>query len=101
MGLEIILQDERGHVLESLEDPKNVLHRVLQPYQGRDSVLAEIDWYGDTVFNRIQIPRFLTAWHEMAKTSANPEEAKLIDQISALAERCEDGVHLYLKFIGD
>ena len=29
------------------------------------------------------------------------QEKKLIDEIKALAERCEDGVHLYLRFIGD
>jgi hypothetical protein len=63
-----------------------------------DPLLSEIDWYGDTTFNRLQMPRFLLGWAELAKQGKSPEEVELIKQ---LAERCQGGVHLYLKFIGD
>jgi len=101
MGFAIALQDERGERLEVTTDPKNHLHRLLRPYQGSDSVLGEIDWYGDTVFNRIQIRRFLLAWKELLQHAQSQEEAKIVEGVRFLAERCEADVHLYLKFIGD
>ena len=101
MGFAIALQDERGERLEVTTDPKNHLHRLLRPYQGSDSVLGEIDWYGDTVFNRLQMSKFLPAWKELLEQVQTQEEKKIVEEIRALAERCESDVHLYLKFIGD
>lgn len=37
----------------------------------------------------------------VVKHSKSPEEAKLVADVKELAQRCEGGVHLYLKFIGD
>jgi hypothetical protein len=101
MGLAVALENERGEQLDSVTDPKNHLHRLLGPHQGDGSLLGQIDWYGDTTFNRVQMPLFLSAWRELAQRAESPEETQLVDDIRALAERCEDGVHLYLKFIGD
>jgi hypothetical protein len=101
MGLVITLQDERGTPEEKICDTQNLLHRLLTPYQGTESSLAEIDWYGNTIFNRIQMPRFLSAWRTLAQEAQTPDEAKLVREIRELAERCESEVHLYLKFIGD
>jgi len=56
---------------------------------------------GDTTFNRLQMPRFLSQWDVLAKNSQSPEEAKIVSEVKELAERCEGGVHLYLKFVGD
>jgi hypothetical protein len=101
MGLVITLQDERGARQETIRDTQNLLHRLLTPYQGRESVLAEIDWYGNTIFNRVQMPRFMSAWGALAEQAQTPDETKLVGEIRELAERCESDVHLYLKFIGD
>jgi len=101
MGFDIHLETERGEVRATVEDPKNLLHRVLERSVREEPLLAEIDWYGDTVFNRLQMPRFLSQWRVLAKNCKSPEEAKLVDEVTALAEQCEGGVHLYLEFIGD
>ena len=101
MGLEIALEDERGRKLDCVGDPKNFLHRLLEPYQGKDSVLAEIDWYGDTTFNHLQIARFLSSWEAIIQAAKTPEEIQLLEMIKMLADQCESGIHLYLKFIGD
>lgn len=101
MGLAIRLQNERGEPLESIFDPKNLLHHLLEPHQGDGSLLGQIDWYGDTVFNRIQMPLFLTEWRELARNAQTVEAGELVDGIRILAERCEESVHFYLKFIGD
>jgi hypothetical protein len=62
MGFDIELQSERGETLQAVSDPKNLLDRLMEAYTGDDPLLGEIDWYGDPVFNRLQIPRFMSAW---------------------------------------
>ena len=101
MGFDINLEKEHGEVLATVADPKNLLHRPLKRSQTVEPLLAEIDWNGDTTFNRLQMPRFLSEWAELARQSKSPEEARLVDEVKRLAERCEGGVHLYLKFVGD
>ncbi|MGC0778031.1 MAG: hypothetical protein WCD68_12560 [Candidatus Acidiferrum sp.] len=87
--------------MATVGDPKNHLHRVLERSYDADPLLAEIDWNGNTTFNRLQIPRFLSEWAELAKQSSSPEEANIVNEVKELAVRCGGEVHLYLKFIGD
>ena len=101
MGFDINLEKEDGEVLATVEDPKNLLHRLLERSQAAEPLLAEIDWNGDTIFNRLQMSRFLSEWETLAKHSKSVEETKVVDDVKTLAERCAGGVHLYLKFIGD
>jgi hypothetical protein len=101
MGLKITLEDEFGVPLETVFDPTNLLHRLLRPYQGHESLLGQIDWYGNTVFNRIQMPLFLSAWRTLTQEARTAAELALLDQVMLLAKRCEDEVHIYIKFIGD
>ena len=102
MGLGIELQDERGETLQYLTDSQNQLGRLL-PQNGDDSypMLASIDFYGDTVFNRIQMERFLREWRAMSTKAQSADERTVVAAIESMAVRCNDGVHLYLKFIGD
>jgi hypothetical protein len=101
LAIEAALQNERGEVLAILHDSGNLMPRLLERSLTDEPFLAQIDWYGDTVFNRMQMPRFLSAWSVLAEKVQTPEEAKLVAEVKELAERCEGGVHLYLKFIGD
>src|SRR5882672_9263198 len=101
MGFDINLEKERGEVLATVGDPTNLLHRLLERSLVDEPLLAEIDWNGNTTFNRLQMPRFLSEWETLAKHSKSAEETKVVDEVKTLAERCAGGVHLYLKFIGD
>jgi hypothetical protein len=101
MGLNIELQTESGEMIETVVDYKNVLHRLLPPYGTASCVLSGIDWYGNTVFNRLQVKQFLDEWEELFRKTSDMEEHLLLDGIKRLALRCQDDVHLYLKFIGD
>lgn len=76
------------------------LLRELLP-AGDCSLLSGIDFYGDTVFNRIQMNDLLP---ELTKLKANKLTSAQIAHVSAieqLALKCKQEVHLYLKFIGD
>ena len=102
MGLGIALQDEFGCELDMVADPKNYLGKLLPEYG--DSVfpmLASIDFYGDTTFNRMQMERFLAEWSEVIAKAQSPEERELLSRVEGMAKRARDEVHLYLKFIGD
>jgi hypothetical protein len=102
MGLGISLQDELGTELDTVIDPKNLLGKLL-PEQDDPAhpMLGSIDFYGDTVFNRMQMGRFLAEWADIAAKAGTLEEKTLVTTVGELARRCQDGVHLYLKFIGD
>ncbi|RXH55047.1 hypothetical protein GRAN_4151 [Granulicella sibirica] len=64
-------------------------------------MLASVDRYGDTVFNRVQIRQFIVEWSELARNNSMEGEQKIANEILALAELVRDSVHLYLVFIGD
>lgn len=102
MGLGIDLQDERGVVLASFIDGQNLLSRLLPEFDDETyPMLSSIDPYGNTVFNCLQIRRFLAEWSRVTVKARTAEEQTLMDGIEKLARRCRDEVHLYLKFIGD
>ena len=101
MGLNIVLTDCNGEFVERIDDPKNVLHRLLPPAdEASESVLAKIDWYGHTYFNHLQIRRFLREWDQLEQRVQSPEEKALIAGVRQLALRCQKDRTL-LRLIGD
>jgi hypothetical protein len=102
MGLCIALENEAGEALQSVVDPKNLLHKLLPPNEDQSNpMLASIDCYGNTVFNRVQMNRFIAEWNELAQRTHGDDEEALIAAVKQLALRCQEGVHLYIRFIGD
>jgi len=102
MGIEVVVEDERGTKVASLEDPTNMLHRVL-PRSDDTSFqhLNRIDWYGDTTFNRAQVSDVRHELKRLARAGRAAEEMDLIRRLDALAKKAEAEPHLYLKFYGD
>lgn len=67
--MNVVLTDCNGELIESINDPKNFLHKLLPPAdEASDSVLAKIDWYGDTHFNYLPIKLFLEEWDRFGAT---------------------------------
>jgi hypothetical protein len=64
-------------------------------------MLASIDRYGDTTFNRMQIEPFLAEWETLFDKAATPEEQSLLEAIKKLSLKSRDDVHQYVVFIGD
>ena len=102
MGIMILLTTERGEILEDARDPTNHLHRVL-PGDGESGylLLHFIDWYGDTIFNRLQMPQFMVEWAKLERVAQAEGAGDLHSKVASMAERCAAEVHLYLKFQGD
>jgi hypothetical protein len=102
MGITTALETEDGKQLGSVEDPTNVLHRVL-PEAGdpKYQCLSHIDWYGDTIFNYLQAPQLLADWETLNVKDRDPETERVLDGIRKLVERLREERHIYLKFYGD
>ena len=102
MGMSIALEGERGNVVAVVLDPRNVVQTLLLPYDPEQfPLLSYIDPYGETIFNNPQMEPFLEQWRRGQAKAGTPEEKEIADQVLRLAERCRDGVHLYLRFSGD
>jgi hypothetical protein len=49
-------------------------------------MLASIDRYGDTTFNRMQIDRFQIEWDALFSKVTDPAEQSLLQAVKGLAE---------------
>jgi hypothetical protein len=102
VGLCVALQRETGEQIELVADEKNILPSLLESLdESAFPMLAYIDRYGDTIFNRLQLGRFLAEWRMLFSLTTSAEERALLDAIRRLAENAAGGVHLYVAFIGD
>lgn len=100
MGIDVTVTDEDGRVLHTVLDPRNVLRTIVRDADAGTSCLKFIDPYGDTTFNRSQVVQLLEEMREH-RERASAEQAALLTQVEALAERALAEPHLYLKFVGD
>ena len=102
MPISVVLTDEDGEEIERLDDATNLLHRLLPSGDDRSyQYLRFIDWYGDTVFNQLQMEPFLDEWGRLEAVARVTEEKEFLSRISDLARQCQREQHLYLKFHGD
>jgi hypothetical protein len=102
MGMSISLETEGGKVLDSVSDPMNALHQILPDTKDAGYVhLNCIDWYGDTMFNVLQIPRFISEWNRILPVAEIRGATILHAHVLQMAQRCLAEVHVYLRFRGD
>jgi len=102
MGSTAALVTERDEERDVVHDPGNVLHRLLPSADDKSShILRYIDWYGVTLFNRLQIGAFIEEWRTLYSKAWSEEAQSILNRIEQCAQKVQDGVHLYLKFIGD
>ena len=101
MNLTVILEDEDGKAIKP-EIDSSVFCKYLPDYiESGSSCLRFIDPYGDTTFNRLQVPTLLKELTELEKEIL-PEECKLfINELKRLCQECLSEVHTYIKFYGD
>ena len=102
MGIVAVVEDVQGTKIATLEDPTNILHRLLPAHDDLTfRLLNYVDWYGDTTFNRLQLPEVRRELRRLIDGRRSPEEVAFLERLDALAARAEAEVHLYLKFYGD
>jgi len=102
MGITVTLETEDGHRIASVEDPTNVLHRVLpEPEDARFHLANTIDWYGDTVFNPLQAGLLRKELAILIENAVDENAAMLLKRIDEILFKCNSEVHLYVRFCGD
>jgi hypothetical protein len=104
MGLSVRLEDENGQCVDSMvvHDPQNLLHRILPPDDAEGwRCVDRIDWYGNTVFNRMQAEDLVRELSVLQKREQDGQTQELLGRIMEIALRCHDDLHLYVKFYGD
>jgi hypothetical protein len=102
MGIRVVIGSETGAVIKGVEDPKNLLGRILPgEYDKKFCLLRYIDPYGNTVFNQLQLDDFIAEWRRLRDRPIGPEATVLLDAIENLARECQNGMHQYLTFVGD
>ena len=101
MGITVVLEDDRGNIIDRVEDPPNLLHRLLpNPQDVSFHMLRFIDPYGDTVFNRLQMETFIEEWDKITRAGTE-EERSFFSRVRDLATEAQKRIHTYLKFYGD
>ena len=98
-AIRAVLTDERGTEIGSALDlPSGFLPNT------NDQVffcLRYIDPYGDTIFNRLQIPLLLKDLVYLKERFTTDEQRKIMRHLEAFCQTCLDEPHVYLRFIGD
>lgn len=101
MGITIQLEDERGNREGELLLDTFLFHAIPPTTDTSYVCLRFIDPYGDTIFNRLQIPVLIKELNRIAGTAKTKEDKQFLKELLKLAEQCRDEPHLYLRFIGD
>ncbi|HEX4116872.1 MAG TPA: hypothetical protein VHY18_13480 [Solirubrobacteraceae bacterium] len=63
--------------------------------------IAEIDPYGDTTFNGLQVPALLEELTRLMEETEEPSELQWLLDLRDFGERCRTKPHTYLKLLGD
>jgi hypothetical protein len=97
------LVSERGEVVEEVFDEESRLTALIESVPEYDSThcIQYMNPYGDTIFNSLQLTRFLDEWKMVEAQSATQEEKDLVAAVQRLALLAEEENHMYLKFVGD
>jgi len=96
------LVTEHGEVADTAADPEAQLNALIPSADDtRFCCWRFIDQFGDTTFNPLQMGPFLAEVELIRAVTSERERLKLLDEVHRLATACRDGVHVYLKFVGD
>jgi hypothetical protein len=101
MGWTVRLVDENGATIaEGASQDDGALARA-QAFSDLYPRIAEIDPYGDTIFNTLQIPALVEELNRLLDETDRPSEQQWLLDFRDLAEQCRARTHTYLKLLGD
>ncbi|CUS39752.1 hypothetical protein COMA1_90040 [Candidatus Nitrospira nitrosa] len=101
MGITIQLEDESGNPEGELLLDTFLFLAIPQATNSSYACLRFIDLYGNTIFNRLQIPVLIEELHRIADIAKTNEDKQFLTKLLTLTEKCRAKPHLYLRFIGD
>ena len=102
MPITVSLEKEDGESVEQVADIGGALHRLIPNSDDMSyQMLRFIDWYGDTVFNHLQMSTLLSDLARLRQVALSAEDLAFVHRVESMARRCIDEGDLYLKFLGD
>lgn len=102
MGLTIVLEGEDGEKFAVIEDPKNLLARLLPDASDESfACLRFVDPYQITTFNQRQMVPLIKDVQRVASRAVTAEEKHVLDAVLDIASKCAAEPHLYIRFYGD
>jgi hypothetical protein len=102
MSLRIRLEGERGEQYDTISDTHHLFWRLMQESAVKDtSCLRFIDPYGNTVFNRLQMPQLLKELADLHDFVNGTEQVEFLSKVEEFVQRCAREPHLYIKIYGD
>lgn len=101
MGIDVRLENSVGDAIATLLDYDDSLEKIaLECEPRRSAALRFIDAYGNTVFNRLQVPYLIRELERAREQLSDPVILQFTEDLLTLARRCRDEVDTYLKFYG-
>ncbi len=98
MPWNVRLEDEKGRVLDEI---LTIFGFIPENEQSGFCLLEGIDPYGNTVFNRPQMKRFIDEWQKLENAAEIASQLEKWIAVKRLAERVQSEPHKYLRFVGD
>ena len=87
-----VLESESGETVERLEDREGLVNRLIPPMSEQSfQCWRFIDEYGDTVFNRQQMPQFLAELALIRDRTGDAAPRRVLEDIEALYAGAEGG----------
>jgi hypothetical protein len=101
MAITVALQNIHGKKINEVVPATGLLNHLLPLEDPGFPLLCNVDPYGNTIFNGLQMRPLLEELDRLAGNSMRDEEKKVLEEIRELAIQCRDHSHTYLRFIGD
>ena len=92
---------ENGEVVHSVTDRTGMVRRAADALDGASRLLQYVDEYGDTYFNKLQMPDLTSDWRAARATVRTPDDARFWQDVADLLRQCAESTHLYLKLVGE
>jgi capsid portal protein len=101
MSINSILQDIAGNKEDEVVDVNYSLAEVWPVGDSSFPLLQYVDAYGNTIFNRAQLPEVKRELDLLASRVSTDEQKRLLLRISELATKGMERPHKFLRFSGD
>ena len=99
--LTVELRTAGGEVLQQVFD-EGAIARIRPPLDDSSSAcLRFIDPYGDTVFNPFQAAVLSEELSAAIELGGAADDHERLTRVIEIANRCAEGIHVHLLFIGD
>lgn len=102
MGIDLVIEDEKGKEITKLSDAGNRFSMALRSVGlSNTHCLQYIAPFTDTTFNEVQIPRLLQELDSFTLSLADRGHAKAVVEFTEIIRAYSRNSHTFVKFYGD